>query len=70
MKYNVGTVDRMYRMAIGVGVVVIGIIFGTWWGAFGLILVATALIGWCPLYRVVNFSTANKLKRTRPGGAT
>jgi hypothetical protein len=28
-----------------------------WWGAIGLVPIATALIGWCPAYRLLGINT-------------
>ncbi len=60
---NMGNVDRMARLAI---VVVIAVLYftGTITGTLAIILgilavvfLATSLIGWCPLYRVLGLST-------------
>lgn len=53
MKSNVGTVDRVIRMAAGV--VLLSLVFilegnARWWGLVGLLPLATGLIGWCALY--------------------
>lgn len=51
MTMNMGTVDRALRAIIGV--VLIALVFvgpQTAWGWIGLIPLATAVIGWCPLY--------------------
>ena len=58
MKVNVGGIDRVLRIAIGV--VLIGLAFtGTigWWGWLGVVPLATGLIGWCPPYAMLGFNT-------------
>ncbi|HXD43297.1 MAG TPA: DUF2892 domain-containing protein [Ramlibacter sp.] len=58
MKTNVGTVDRILRIAIGI--VLIGLAAtGTvgWWGWLGIVPFATGLIGWCPPYAILGLST-------------
>ncbi len=55
---NVGTVDKAVRIVIGL--VLIALVFvgpQTPWGWIGVILVATGLIGFCPLYRLVGINT-------------
>lgn len=57
MKCNVGRTDRILRVVIGLAIVGLGIYFGSWWGAIGLVPLATAAIGWCPLYLPLRVST-------------
>lgn len=58
MKANMGTLDRSLRILLGlvlVGLAVAGTV--GWWGWLGVIPLATALVGWCPLYTVLGLST-------------
>ena len=58
MKSNVGGIDRVLRIAIGV--VLIGLaVMGTigWWGWLGVVPLVTGLIGWCPPYAMLGFNT-------------
>jgi hypothetical protein len=55
MERNMGTLDRVIRFIVGI--VMMGVGFGALSGAalivvgiIGIILFATSLIGWCPLY--------------------
>ena len=55
---NMGTADRLARFVIGALLIVLaltGTIGG--WGWIGVILVATAAVTFCPLYRVFGFKT-------------
>ncbi|MBW1678756.1 MAG: DUF2892 domain-containing protein, partial [Deltaproteobacteria bacterium] len=36
MKRNVGKVDQVVRVIIGIVIVVLGICFKSWWGVIGL----------------------------------
>ncbi len=63
MKVNMGSLDRILRIVAGLVIIGAGIAFKSWWGAIGVILVATAGIGFCPLYTVLGVST----DRARPG---
>lgn len=58
MKINMGTVDRSARIVIGLALIVLTLM-GTIgvWGWVGVVLVATAALGNCPLYSVLGFST-------------
>ena len=56
MGKNVGTADRVLRIVAGV--ILIALVFvgpQTPWGWIGPI--ATALIGWCPAYRLLGIRT-------------
>jgi len=58
MKSNVGGIDRLLRITIGlalIGLTVTGTI-GVW-GWLGLVLVATGAIGWCPPYALFGWNT-------------
>ena len=50
MKRNVGKIDRIIRVLLGLIIIALGIYFNSWWGAIGVIPLLTAAIGWCPLY--------------------
>lgn len=63
MQRNVGSIDRALRAVVGI--VLIALVFvgpQTAWGWIGLVPLATALIGWCPLYRLIGMDTCG----TRP----
>lgn len=58
MKTNVGTVDRVIRIAGGAALVVLAAT-GTLgaWAWIGLVPLATGLIGNCPAYTLLGLST-------------
>lgn len=58
MKANVGGIDRILRIVIGLVLVALAAT-GTvgLWGWLGLVPLATAAMGFCPLYTVLGFST-------------
>ena len=60
MKCNIGKVDQILRFIGGLIVVVAGIIFDSYWGIIGVVLIATALFRWCPLYIPLKISTLKK----------
>jgi type IV secretory pathway TrbD component len=57
MKANVGGVDRVIRIVAGLIIIVLGVVFKSWWGLIGLLPLATALINFCPLYTLIGIST-------------
>jgi hypothetical protein len=58
MPQNMGGVDRGIRVLLGIGLVSIVFIGPmTNWGWLGLIPLATAAFGYCPLYSVFGWST-------------
>lgn len=54
---NVGGFDRIFRIVVGLAIISIGIIYKTWWGAVGIIPLATGLASRCPLYLPFKLST-------------
>lgn len=65
MGKNLGTLDRVLRIVVGI--VLIALVFvgpQTPWGWIGVIPLATALIGWCPLYRLVGLRTCSVPKQS------
>lgn len=62
MNANVGTVDRILRVIVGV--VLLALVFvgpQTPWGLIGLVPLLTGLFRFCPAYRLLGVCT---LKRT------
>ena len=58
MKSNVGGIDRILRIVIGlvlIGLAATGTV-GVW-GWIGVVPLATAAMGFCPLYTLLGFST-------------
>lgn len=57
MKMNVGKADRIVRIVLGLVIIGIGVWLKSWWGLIGLIPLGTALINFCPIYRLLGIST-------------
>lgn len=63
MKSNVGGIDRIARIALGL--VLIGLtVTGTigLWGWLGVVPLATGALGWCPPYAIFGFNTCSMKK--------
>ena len=57
-KANVGGLDRILRIIIGLGLIAIVFVGPqTPWGYLGIVPLATGLIGWCPLYALLRINT-------------
>ncbi len=58
-KTNEGTIDRALRIIVGLAL--LGAYFfmenASVWLLIGVVPLATGLLGWCPLYRVLGIST-------------
>jgi hypothetical protein len=62
MQKNVGSVDRILRIVVGV--VLIALVFvmpdlANPWGWIGVVPLVTALVGWCPAYTILGIKTCS-----------
>ncbi|MBI5692248.1 MAG: DUF2892 domain-containing protein [Verrucomicrobia bacterium] len=62
MKTNVGSADRLIRIVAGLAVIGAGVFFKSWWGAIGVVPLATAALGFCPLYPSLGLNTCSTKK--------
>lgn len=65
MPINVGGVDRLLRIVVGLALIaaalgLFGPAYASVWGWIGVIPLATALIGWCPAYSLFGITTCSK----------
>jgi hypothetical protein len=60
MKQNVGGIDRIIRIALGILLIALAAT-GTvgWWGWIGVLPLVTGAIGWCPPYALFGFNTCS-----------
>ena len=69
MSSNLGVLDRLVRIAIGVALIAYAIPVSftpgelNWLGWIGVVPLVTGIFGFCPVYRLLGFSTC-PLKRT------
>lgn len=63
MNKNVGGIDRIIRIAAGLGLIAAAAT-GTVgaWGYIGVVPLATGLMGWCPPYAMLGFNTCSMKK--------
>jgi Inner membrane protein YgaP-like, transmembrane domain len=63
MSVNVGTIDRVLRVVIGLALIAFAIPLGfpqtgwNWLGWIGVVPIITAVVGNCPAYSVLGLST-------------
>lgn len=63
MKPNVGRTDQIIRGVVGLVILVLGTVLGSYWGWLGLVLLVSAASAWCPIYRIIGFSTLRQSGR-------
>lgn len=60
MKKNIGKIDMIIRIIIGLAIGAVGYYYKSWFGLIGIIPLATAFIGFCPAYTLFNCNTCKK----------
>ena len=74
MSKNVGNVDRVIRIIIGIVLIAFAIRIGfpdtgwNWVGWIGVVPILTAAFGMCPLYSLLGFQPARPLPVRCPNG--
>lgn len=68
MRENMGTIDRVIRAAVGIALVLGALTAGAplakaVLGLGAVIMLATALVGICPLYQVFGLNTCRQARR-------
>jgi hypothetical protein len=65
MKVNIGGVERIIRITIGLVLIALAAT-GTvgWWGWLGVLPVFTGATGWCPPYTLLGISTCSVKNKT------
>ncbi len=57
MKPNVGSIDRILRLVLGLALLGVGYYYQSWWGLLGLIPLLTAVVRFCPAYTLFHLNT-------------
>lgn len=60
MNKNVGNIDRVLRIILGLAIIIAGFVMNSWLGVIGLIPLLTGIISWCPLYLPLKINTCKK----------
>jgi hypothetical protein len=65
MKTNIGSIDRILRIAVGLTLLGAGLYLKSWWGLVGLVPILTALVRFCPAYVPFGLSTCPRETKTK-----
>ena len=57
MKSNIGTIDKILRIVVGLALIGWALAGGPMWAWIGVVPLATGLLGSCPLYTLMGIST-------------
>ena len=57
MEKNMGESDRIFRLAAGLAIIIIGLVAKSWWGLIGIVPITTAALGHCPAYLPFGINT-------------
>jgi hypothetical protein len=60
MKANVGGIDRVLRVLVGIGLLALVFVLegdARWWGLVGIVPLATGLARFCPAYTLFGLNT-------------
>ena len=60
MLSNMNKADRLIRMAVAFVVGFSSIYFSALWTILGILILLTAIIGWCPIYALFHLSTTKE----------
>ena len=60
MKANIGKPDKWIRIVVGVALIAWASTGGPIWAWIGIIPLATGLINFCPLYRMLGINTCRR----------
>lgn len=65
MKKNVGSIDKVVRVILGLVIIALGILNQSWWGLVGVLPIFTATLGWCPAYLPFGITTCKTKTETK-----
>lgn len=57
---NMGSADKVFRLTIGVIILIVGYLNESWWGLIGLIPILTSIFNFCPMYVPLKINTNKK----------
>lgn len=57
MKANVGGIDKILRIVVGIALIAWALLGGPVWAWIGVVPLATGLMGWCPAYGLLGLNS-------------
>jgi hypothetical protein len=64
---NVGKTDAIIRVVAALVIFALGVYYESWWGLVGIIPLATAVVGYCPLWHAIKVNTRGGEKTGEAG---
>ncbi|MFC5651934.1 DUF2892 domain-containing protein [Paenibacillus solisilvae] len=62
MNCNVGKTEQIIRISIGVGILLIGLAYRSWWGVIGLAPIITGATRYCPANTFLGIDNCKKAR--------
>jgi hypothetical protein len=62
---NLGRIDKAFRAIMGIAIILVGTHYRSWVIVIGIFLLVTAIIGYCPMYSILNISTCGRKRHRR-----
>lgn len=53
MEKNVGRTERIIRAILGIIIILVGVLYQSWWGTIGAIIIMPSIFAWDPLYALL-----------------
>jgi hypothetical protein len=69
MTPNIGKIDRIIRIVVGLVILGFGVAYQSAWGALGFLPLFTAFFRFCPAYRLLGISTCKIEPPGPPSGS-
>ena len=66
MLSNIGKIDRLIRTAVAFVIIFASIYIGGLWAILGIVILMTAIIGWCPIYALFRLFTTKEQEKIPP----
>lgn len=63
MKTNVGGIDKILRIVVGIALVAWALLGGPVWAWIGVLPIITGVMGWCPAYTLIGLNTCPLKKK-------
>lgn len=64
MRKNVGTIDKIARIILGLGLLSLTVIGPkSMWGLIGIVPLLTAAVSFCPFYPILGINTCSTCKK-------
>ncbi|MBS0376238.1 MAG: DUF2892 domain-containing protein [Proteobacteria bacterium] len=69
MNPNVGSVDRLLRIVVGLALIALAALGKIgWWGYIGIVPLGTGLFRFCPAYTLLGIRTCQAASAKHPNG--